>query len=563
MLITVNISKSQKLFDKQSAFLTFDYNNEIISIVRELPDRYWHATDKQWEVPVKSIRKLANKLTNHTFKINVSVDCTKSQHSTKTSIPKNFKFKTEPYQHQIEGVEFALSHQSFLLGDEQGLGKTKQVIDIAVLNKQKHGYKHCLIVCCVNGLKWNWHKEVSIHSNETAWILGSRFKNGKHIIGTMQDRLDDLYNLQSQIKDYFIITNVETLRDEKIVKKLKELCDKGVIQMIAADEIHKCKNPNSQQSKGLLKLNAPTVIPMSGTPLLEKPLDLYVPLRWIGVETHNFTQFKRHYCVLGGYGGYEIVSYKNLSDLHEQVSSNMLRRRKMDVLDLPDKIYTTEFVEMNKQQQKIYKEVQNDLLQNIDKVKGSSNPLTELIRLRQATGYTGILSSTVQESAKLDRMEELVEDIVANGQKCIICSNWTKITDIAIKRLQNYNPAVITGQVKDTRRKVEEQKFMTDNSCKVIVGTIDAMGTGLTLTAATTVIFLDEPWNRGIKEQAEDRAHRIGTKSNVNIITLICKDTIDERINELVYKKGAMADILVDGKINNNSVTKHIDFLLS
>ena len=103
---------------------------------------------------------------------------------------------------------------------------------------------------------------------------------------------------------------------------------------------------------------------------------------------------------------------------------------------------------------------------------------------------------------------------------------------------------------------------MNDPKCKCIIGTIGAMGTGLTLTAASTVIFLDSPWNRANKEQAEDRAHRIGTKSTVNIITIVCKDTIDERIEELVYKKGLMADALVDGRITEGR-EQVVDFLLS
>ena len=139
-------------------------------------------------------------------------------------------------------------------------------------------------------------------------------------------------------------------------------------------------------------------------------------------------------------------------------------------------------------------------------------------------------------------------------------SNWTDVTGPAFSRLKRFNPAVITGETKD--RVSEQNKFMQDSSCKVIIGTIGAMGTGLTLTAASTVIFLDSPWNRANKEQAEDRAHRIGTKSNVNIITLVCKDTNDERIEELVYQKGAMADLLVDGKSTENRA-QLVDFLLS
>lgn len=325
--------------------------------------------------------------------------------------------------------------------------------------------------------------------------------------------------------------------------------------------VHNCKDPTSQQGKALLKLQAETMISMTGTPLMNNPLDLYIHLKWLGYEKHAFYSFKKHYCVFGGFGGFQIVGYRNLDQLKAQFEEIMIRRLKKDVLDLPDKIYTTEYVEMSPKQTKIYKEIQSDLLDNIDKVSSALNPLSELIRLRQATGYTGILSSTIQESAKLDRLEELLDEIVSNGGKALIFSNWTAMTNPTFERLRRFNPAIITGETKD--RVAEQDKFMNDDSCKVIIGTIGAMGTGLTLTAASTVIFLDEPWNRATREQAEDRAHRIGTKENVNIIFLITKNTIDERIHQIVEDKGEMADMLVDGKLNKQNKEKLVNFLLS
>ena len=146
-------------------------------------------------------------------------------------------------------------------------------------------------------------------------------------------------------------------------------------------------------------------------------------------------------------------------------------------------------------------------------------------------------------------MEELVEEAVENGKKVVIFSNWTQMTDVICNRLMKYSPAVITGNISDNMRQIMVDDFQNNDNCKVIIGTIGAMGTGLTLTAGTVEIFMDEPWNRANKEQAEDRCHRVGTKENVTIYTLICKGTIDERINELVEKKGQMADALVDGKI--------------
>ena len=323
---------------------------------------------------------------------------------------------------------------------------------------------------------------------------------------------------------------------------------------------HKCKDPTSQQGKALLKLQAETMISMTGTPLMNNPLDLYIHLKWLGYEKHAYYSFKKHYCIFGGFGGYQIVGYRNLDQLKEQFEDIMLRRLKKDVLDLPDKIYTTEYVEMSPKQAKIYKEVSMEIKENIDKVTNAINPLAELIRLRQATGYTGILSSTIQESAKLDRLEELLDEIVSNGGKALIFSNWTGMTNPTFERFKRFNPAIITGE---TKNRVEQQdKFMNDDTCKIIIGTIGAMGTGLTLTAGSTVIFLDEPWNRATREQAEDRAHRIGTKENVNIIFLITKNTIDERIHDIVEQKGHLADMLVDGKVVGDK-KQLINYLLS
>lgn len=553
-MISIQIKEAQKVNGDLSAFISFPYDTELVGLMRKQSSRFWHAANKEWEVPANKLLQIINSVKDK--EITITGDY-KTLVPKEVKIPEGFNFKTNPFNHQIEGFEFGLKHDRFLLGDEQGLGKTKQVIDIAVAKKLSKGYKHCLIICGVNGLKWNWKSEINTHSNETAHILGTKINSkGKEVIGSSKDKLADLNKLP---KDYFLITNVESLRDQDILKKVKELTQNGQIEMVAIDEIHKCKNPSSQQGKAILQVNPETRIAMTGTPLMNTPLDLYIVLKWLGFEKHSFYQFKKHYCIMGGYGGYEVVGYRNLGELQSNLESLMLRRLKKDALDLPEKFHSIEYVEMSSKQAKVYNEVKQEIKEQIDKIKVSNNPLAQLIRLRQATGFTGILSSQIKESAKLDRLEEIVEELVENGEKAIIFSNWTDMTGPTMERLRRFNPAIITGETKD--RKKQQERFMTDSSCKVIIGTIGAMGTGLTLTAASTVIFLDSPWNRANKEQAEDRAHRIGTASNVNIITLVCKDTIDERIEELIYKKGAMADALVDGKVDLNK-SEIIDYLL-
>jgi len=557
-LVVIDIRKADKVSGEWGMFISFPFDEQLRGTIKSVSSNaWWHNDRKEWEVPLNKLKQLIDNMNNYEIQITGELSALAEK-----KVPKiDFKFKTKPYDHQIDGFNYGLTHDKWLLGDSMGLGKTWQVINIAVAQKQLHGYQHCLIICGVNGLKWNWVEEVHTHSNEECHVLGQRInKRGKTVIKSNADKVEDLTNIDTL--PYFIITNIESLRDDKILLPLKALCDDGTIGMIAFDECHKAKNPNSQQGKGLLKLTASNKIAMTGTPLLNTPLDLYTILKWLDYEKHSFYAFKNHYCIMGGYGGYQVMGYQHIDELRLILSEMMLRRRKEEVLDLPEKLYVNEYVEMDKEQEKIYNEILDDIRLNVDKIARSPNPLSQLIRLRQATGYTGILSSDIQVSAKLDRMEDLVEEAVANNKKVIVFSNWTDITDEVLKRLKRFNPATITGKIKDNDLTPQKEKFQHDDTCKVIVGTTAKMGTGYTLTAGTIVIFMDEPWTNGDKEQAIDRAHRIGTVENITIYTLIAKNTIDERVNEIVKTKKDLSDDIIDS-MSVEERTELVNYLLS
>ena len=579
-MVHIEIAQPERLkptsLSKLSAFVSFEYDSNLVSIIKSMGTRVYIPDKKTWEIPESAVPMLMSRLRDYDVLLRGEM-----HHETPESharLPSGFVFTTKPYKHQMEGVIYGLEHESFLLGDDQGLGKTKEIIDIAMCRKQTDGLKHCLIICGINGNKYNWADEVKIHSREDSWILGTRFTKRppiKMIEGSTKDKMEDLNNIPHQ---FFWITNIETLRcgsfKEKqgkrtvmrfpIAEKIQELCDKGIIGMIAFDEAHKAKNPDSQQGKALLSIDCKgPKIPMSGTFVLNNPLDLYLPLKWAGFETHSFYAYKQHYCKMGGFGGKEIVGYKNLDELRSMVSKVMLRRVKGDVLDLPPKVHTIEWVDAYPEQKALYKDVRDQVRDNIDKVKVHPDPLSEMLRLRQVTGYPGILSSTVTKSAKMDRMEELVEEEVLVGGKAIIFSNWSEMTNVIRNKLKKYNPAYITGEVGSVQRMEEKDRFQNDPNCKVMIGTIGALGTGFTLTAAQLVIFVDEPWNRGIKDQAEDRAHRIGTRGTVRIVTILTRDTVDEGVYNLVQKKGKMADLLVDGKVDGKNVDNVLSYLLN
>ena len=544
-MIKLKFDFSQKLNYKQSLYIKGDYNSNILDVIHSFQTRYYHRNSKLWECKIDYFPIILDKLKFEDIQICGEVPKKFEKYLKMLDIydeqDADYLSRTKPFEHQIESFNYALTHNKFLLGDEQGLGKTKQALDIAVA--RKHKMRHCLIVCGVNNLKWNWYKEVEIHTNEKAHILGSRVnRKGKTVIGSSAERLADLKQIHDE---YFLITNIETLRDKEIQGQIKKMCNDGIIGMTIIDEIHKCKNSQSKQGKAIHCCCSYYRLALTGTPLMNNPIDLYNVLKWLEVENHSLTYFKNLYCEMGGFGGYEIIGYKNLDQLENSLNKNMLRRRKEEVLDLPPKIYTDELLDLDSSQDKLYRDVTNQIIEDIDRIMLLPNPLTELIRLRQVTSNPNILTSKNITNVKYDRILDILE---STTDKVIIFSNWTKVINPLYIKLSSlgYNPALVTGESKDPI--LEMNKFQSDNTCKVILGTTPALGTGYTLTAANTVIFIDEPWSKAIKDQAEDRCHRIGTKGTVNIITLICKDTIDERIHQIIKDKGELSDRIVDGK---------------
>lgn len=538
---------------EKSLFIKFDFSYIVLDIIKNLPSRIYNAEKYEWEVPSILLERLENELNKN----NIDYTLEGEEFLKKVEVKYDYDFKTKPLQYQLEGIQYGLTHNCFLLGDEMGLGKTKQALDLACIRKGRKEVSKCLIVCGDNGLKFNWLNEIKKHTNENGWILGMRKKkNGKYQIGSTVNKIDDLRSLCGD--NFFMITNIETFRNTDFLRELETQANK--IQMVILDEAHKCKNPSSQQTKGLLRFQPKYILSMSGTFMLNRPLELYVPLFWTKYYKDNYWRFTNSFIIRDDWGN--ICGLKNMDLLRNMLTDCMLRRLKSEVLtQLPEKTYINEYLEMGKEQQEIYDEVITKIKENIDKVRLSRNPLVEMIRARQATGYPGILSTTCQESIKMERLVDLVNQIAANGNKCLVFSQWAEMIEEVKNRLSKFNPAIITGKYSELYIEEQKIKFKNDDECKVCCGTIGKMGTGLTLTEANYVIFIDEPWNKGLKEQAVDRTHRIGQNKNVTIITLLCKDTIDERINEIVEQKGLMSNKLLDGKIEEPKVD--VDYLLS
>ena len=522
-MVQIEERKCEKLSGITSLFLSFPFNQEIIGIIKSY-DKY--AYDKKtytWEMPVNSLSYL---LDNITYISDITLKLYKEDENKVHYFPK-LEYKTKPFQHQLEGIEYGLNHDQWMLLDQPGLGKSKTIINLAEELKAQKGLQHCLIICGINTLKANWKKEIKTHSNLSFRVIGEKVsKKGNVSYATIKERANEL---KQPLDAFFYIINVESLRSDDVIDAIKN--SKNTIDMIVFDEVHKAANTSSQQGHNLLKLkNHKYKIALTGTLLTNNPLNAYLPLKWIGVEQSTLTNFKSQYCEFGGFGGYQIVGYKNIDILKEEIDKCSLRRTK-DLLNLPPKNIINEMVEMSDSHRKFYENVKDGVKEECDKIELKANNVLALTtRLRQATSCPSILTSEDIVSSKIERCIDLVDEIVSQGDKVVIMSAFKEPVYQLQKLLKDYNPLIGTGDVGDDQVSKNIDLFQTDPKYKVFIGTHAKMGTGVTLNAARYLIMIDCPWTAAVTEQVEDRIHRITNKEPVFIYRLICEGTIDELV---------------------------------
>lgn len=542
----ITFEKQEKGTYFEDAFkVSFRYNPETVEKIKRLAYRRYLPEERAWEIPASELVHLVDIMGVENINIDsrylegiikkeagVAAETSESVKERLKGIKPiiAYPFKTKPFPHQIEAFNVGNKCTDLLLADDQGLGKTKESIDIAVSRKEEIG--KCLIVCGVNSVKYNWSEEIKIHSDESSIVI-----DGKTVDKRLSQIREWIYG-----NDYFGIINIESLRNEKIMDLIYDSCKNEIIGAVIVDEIHKAKNGMCSQGRSVRNLNCKVRIGLSGTPM-NKAEDLWNILTWLRVEKRSFYSFRNRYCIMGGYGGYKVVGHKNLDELNEELNKVMLRRKKEEVLDLPPKLYKTEFIDLTRKQQLLYKEIKQGIVENLESIMEIPNPLSCTVRLRQLTG--GLFGD---DNPKLDRIKDILEEITESGHKALIFSQWEKVTEVYRNALKEYNPAYIVGDVEVEDRQKEVYRFQNDPECKVAIGTIGAMGTGFTMNKASYVFFVDKKYWEAENRQAEDRAHRIGVDHTVNIISLVAKNTIDEGIEELLRENKELFDRVIEGK---------------
>ena len=249
-MIRIEEKTTVKLPGITSLFVTFDFNRAVVDELKLLSNTFYNADTKEWEIPITSLSEFIDR----TCKID-TIDLHLAQDEISgvadDLVVDKYKYKTQPFDYQLEGINFGLTHNQWLLLDAPGLGKSLQLIYLAQELKQRHNIQHCLVVCGINTLKTNWKAEIEKHSDLSCTILGQRInRKGKLVIDGVDKRVEQL---MKPIEEFLVITNIETLRSDKIINAInKNKYNK--FDMIIVDEAHVLKSPNSQQTKNMLKI---------------------------------------------------------------------------------------------------------------------------------------------------------------------------------------------------------------------------------------------------------------------------------------------------------------------
>ena len=542
------ISPPNKVSGLSSIVATFDYNPLVVDALKTMPVYQYDKKTHIWEIPINYLSMLLDALA-----IVDSVSLSLLDHMDHENEIREISsteleaLKWEPYKHQVEAINFGLEKEKWLLLDSMGLGKTNTITWLAETLKRRGLIEHCLIVCGVNALKQNWKKEIYKFSNETVRVLGEKkTRTGRIHYASVAERAEELKN---PIDEFFIITNIETFRDPRVMEAFKKT--KNNFGLIALDEAHKV-NRGSTQGDNFLKLDADYKVAATGTLIVNSPLSCYTPLKWIGKEHANVGTFKSQYCQYGGFGDKQVIGYKNLTLLKDVLDDCSIRRTLDQVKEnMPGKTVTVEVVELEEEHRRFYEAIKEGVKEEADLINlKSSNLLALTTRLRQATACPSVLTTQEIPSSKVLRCKEIVEELVSQGEKVVILSVFKETVSQLARALAEFNPSINTGDVPDDLVSRNIDQFQNNPNDLVFIGTWDKVSTGITLNAAAYMICVDTPYTYATFSQGTDRIWRVNNTRPAFITVLVGEDTIDERVMEIIETKKELGDFLVDGKDN-------------
>lgn len=511
------------LKDSKTAVVVMPYNPSLMAKFKyEVDGRKWNGVEKCWEFPAVHLPKAFNvfgeaniECDDKTLKLlgklkdrREELDEIRIKDDIEVDIP---EMQIPLYPYQRVGVRFVeRADGRCLIADAPGLGKTAQAIGYAQYKNLK------TIIVCPLSVVVNWQREIKKFTGKEATIW-----DAKHYYGKL--------NAQFHIVHYDAVAKVAAdLRGQQF-------------DLLVCDEATYLKNRQTIRAKSILGsykerrkypgLKTKYCIFLTGTPVMSRPIEAFSLLNFLDKERfNNFFHFTQRY------GGWKGDAPRNLQDLHDRTKDLVIRRKKEQILtELPQKQRNELYVELTKSEQKEYQAMLKEVFGRWKVEKPTIGHMPKL---------QGFLIDK-----KIPRLMEMVEEFLDNDKPILIFSNYLKPLKFLLEQYGD-KAALLTGEMNRKERQHTIDR-LTNGEAKVGLFSLTAAGMGIDglQHQIDTVVFLNCDWVPANHEQAEDRTHRIGQKGQVQVYYMLCADTIDEYMRDILKEKQQVADLVVDGAL--------------
>lgn len=538
--------------------LSFEYNPTLIDLVKRIPTRQWDSTEREWVIQKDSIafppgydsRWYVEQFAAWAVKKRFcsKIERRSNAHDDKYELPKMKGLVGEhymlmpPYEYQLQGVRYALDSKRCIFGDQPGLGKTLQAICTVVKAHKEaiqYGESFPVLVICPASMKVSWKREFKKFAGLEATILDDSNRSS-------WNRFWELKRPDGEAICPVFITNFESLRKFFVMEirnttrfTLRSIVFDERIQLfrsVIIDESHRCRSSKTQQSKfieGICR-GKKWIFALTGTPVVNNNTDLIQQLKILGrlEDFAGYNAFVSRYC-----DGAQKAS--NMRELNYRLwCCCFFRREKKDVLkQLPDK--TRQYITCAITNRKEYQDAENNFLNYLRQYKNADDDRIN----RAMRGEVMVRMQTLKEIAargKVKAVADFIHDVIDGGEKLIM---FAYLKEVVMALKAEFPDAVtVTGSDNATQKQNAVDRFQNDPECKLIILNFKSGGTGLTLTAASRVGFIEFPWTYSDCEQAEDRAHRNGQKNAVNCYYFLGDKTIDEYMYKVIQIKKDIAN---------------------
>lgn len=511
------------------------------------PRRRWDAVEKAWSYPAEpavlsrilEVFQLDRLAVPEGLRKLLPPPLPVPKREVDLSVIDGYEFLTEPYQHQREGLAMLVREKRWLLSWEPGCGKSKTICDrIRMAFQILHDIAGPILILCPKGVLFVWGDELKTHANLT--------------VRTWPD-----YGPEWIVDGAIMVANYDALVSETNLKRFLKVN----WQMVVYDEVQKCKNITTKRFKAAKKVSAKSThrYAISGTPAPNGPLDFLGAMTLLDpsiLGTESKTAFTARYAITQPVGtgmGRQVVGYQNLADLNQRVASVSDRRTKDECLDLPPKIYQTRHCQLEGEQARIYAELRKHAVARLTKAKDDNlltakNILTEQLRLLQIVG--GFVPDeegkihALKTNIKLELLDEVLEEL--GSQPVVIWCAFLEELRAVVELLSNQGRSVtsFSGENNDKERRDSVHWFQSGH-VDTFVATASAGGTGITLTRASVEVFYSRTYNLEHWLQAQDRLHRVGQTKSVQVISLVARGTVDEKIERALAEKESLQELVM------------------